>query len=90
MGEKFGTDFDPEYREVPDQVSDEDAAWLAASPRTFEEQEFDLRVRMFALDMAVQAAPTLVNATDNDESKRNKISRAAREFETYLRGEVSA
>lgn len=56
--------------------------------RAYEEREFDLRVKMFALDMAVQAAPVLCSVTDNDEAKRYKISQAAADFEKYLRGEA--
>lgn len=49
--------------------------------------EEDQRIRMFALDMAVQAMPSLVSPTDNEEYKLSVTRRAAERFEAYLRGE---
>lgn len=62
----------------------------AERSRAEAEREFDLRVKITALDMAIQAAPVLVSVTDNDEVKRSKIRRAAEEYEAYLKGESAS
>lgn len=58
-----------------------------AAMRAMEEREFALRVKMFALDMAVQALPTLSSSIDSEETKRRVLRRAADDFERYLKGE---
>lgn len=50
-------------------------------------REQDERVRMFALDMAVQALPALASSVDGEEQKLRIVDRAAKQFEKYLRGE---
>lgn len=74
MSEKFGTDFSEDQFEPVYRAQDD--------------REYDLRVRMFALDMAVIALPTLVSSVDTEESKLRIIRRAVDEFEAILKGEV--
>lgn len=80
MGEKFETDFSepPVYPALGDERE---------YMRSLEEREFDLRVKMFALDMAVQSLPSLITVADNEERKFTVIRRAAAEFEKILKGE---
>jgi hypothetical protein len=59
--------------------SPDDAARLRA--------EDDLRIRMFALDMAVTALPSLSSKLEPEEYKLGVIRRAAAEFEKILRGD---
>ena len=60
-----------------------------AAYQTSEEREFDLRVRMCALDMAVQALPSLASPVDeSEESKLGTLRRTAVEFEKILRWET--
>lgn len=87
MGEKFETDFPEAGSQVPDFPSYGDER---AFVRQLEEREFDLRVKMFALDMAVQSLPSLVSMADNEERKFVLIRRAAAEYEKILRGEPVA
>ncbi len=51
--------------------------------------EDDLRIRMFALDMAVTALPNLVTMADSPDTKFRVISHASAEFEKILRGDQS-
>lgn len=82
MGEKIDREFSG--KDEPDGFSilDERTAM-----RMFEEREFDLRVKMFALDMAVQALPTLSSSIDTEDTKFRTLKRAAAEFEALLKGE---
>ena len=73
MSEKFESDFSGDEFE--------------SAYRALEEREFDLRVKMFALDMAVQALPTLAIGVSNLDEKLSTLHRAAAEFEKILRGE---
>lgn len=52
--------------------------------------EDDLRIRMFALDMAVTALPSLSSVADSEDTKFRMIHRAAVEFEKILRAEVAS
>jgi hypothetical protein len=85
MGEKFESDFSG--GQGPDGLTFYDER---SAQRAFEEREFDLRVKMFALDMAVQALPTLVSSIDTEESKLITLRLAAAEFEKILRGETAS
>jgi hypothetical protein len=58
--------------------------------RALEEKEWDLRVKMFALDMAVQALPTITSGIESEQFKIETVKRAAAEFERYLRGEPTS
>jgi hypothetical protein len=51
--------------------------------------EDDLRIRMFALDMAVTALPNLVTMADSQDTKFRTIRDASAEFEKILRGDQS-
>jgi hypothetical protein len=61
-----------------------------AEARAREEREFDLRVKMFALDMAVQALPSLVSSLESEERKFVTLRHATAEFEKILRGEPTS
>lgn len=52
--------------------------------------EDDLRVRMFALDMAVTALPTLSHSIDSEDTKLEIVRRASVEFEKILRGRAGS
>lgn len=58
-----------------------------ATAQAAEEKEWDLRIRMVALDQAVAALPHLVSGIEGEEFKLGAVKRAAREFEKVLRGE---
>jgi len=86
MDEKIPADFGNEGDSVRD---DEWAPYRSrAAYQNSEEREFDLRVRMCALDMAVQALPTLSSVADFESMKFETLRRAAAEFEKILRGET--
>lgn len=59
----------------------------AYSAASFEEREWDLRIRMVALDQAVAALPHLASGIESEEFKIGTVKRAAAEFEKVLRGE---
>lgn len=71
MTEKFSEEFH------------ENPAWYAAE----KQREDDLRIKMFALDMAVTALPSLASSIDSEDTKFFTLRRAAAEFEAYLKGE---
>ena len=77
MNEKIETDFS---------WDDEAGSRLALSRM---QEEDTLRIRMFALDMAVTALPSLVSS-DIEEVKLSTVRHAATEFEKYLRGETQS
>ena len=52
-----------------------------------EDREWDLRIRMVALDQAVAALPHLASGIESEEYKIGTVKRAAKEFEKVLRGE---
>lgn len=81
MGQKIPTDFGDEG-EVPSWVLTEQD-----DRREAELREFELRIRMFALDMAVQALPSLTSEIDPEATKLATLRRAESEFEKILRGE---
>jgi len=76
MSEKFEADLPGEdgFRLYPDQAA-------------AEEREWDLRIRMVALDQAVAALPHLASGIESEEYKIGTVKRAAKEFEKVLRGE---
>ena len=52
--------------------------------------EDDLRVRMFALDMAVTALPHLTSSIETEDMKLSTVRRASIEFEKILRGQTGS
>jgi hypothetical protein len=85
MTEKFESDFSEGESPGGFTYLDERTAM-----RVLEEREWDLRVKMFALDMAVQALPSLTSMTDSEDMKFRTVTRAANHFEKILRGEPVA
>ncbi len=59
------------------------SAWYAAE----KQREDDLRIRMFALDMAINALPTLLADLSITTDKLAVLRQAAAEFEKIIRGE---
>lgn len=55
--------------------------------RKLEEREFDLRVKMFALDMAVQSLPSVLGGIEIFDLKMEIVRNTAAEYEKILRGE---
>jgi len=85
MSEKFGSDFSggpPDEFDGDLSKIEGHPAWYAAE----REREDDFRIKMFALDMAVQALPTLSSSVDSEDTKFFTLRRAAAEFEKILRG----
>ena len=85
MGEKFEPDSSEAGSLGGFEFYDERTA-----TRALEEREFDLRIKMFALDMAVQSLPSLVSNIESDDRKFTLIRRAAVEYEKILRGEPTS
>jgi hypothetical protein len=52
--------------------------------------EDDLRIRMFALDMAVTVLPTITSMADSEDTKFRTLRRASVEFEKILRGQTGS
>ena len=85
MDEKFEAD---SPQEDPSPYSWREAATAEQLRQAVaEEREWDLRIRMVALDQAVAALPHLVSGIEGEEFKIGAVKRAAREFEKVLRGE---
>jgi hypothetical protein len=63
---------------------------IEPSPAWYREErkrEDDLRIKMFALDQAVTALPSIIQPEDDEIEKLRSIRYAAVQFEQYLRGE---
>lgn len=74
---------------ITDQELTEDA-WAPYPNADRLKAEDDLRIRMFALDMAVTALPSLASSIDSEDTKLHLVRRASGEFEKILRGEPSS
>lgn len=69
------------------ELSAEDAVSWSGRLDAQEVREWDLRIRMVALDQAVAVLPTLSSAADSEDTKFRTLRRAAAEFEKILKGE---
>jgi len=73
---------------MSDLSDDEWAPYRAPEDRARLKAEDDLRIRMFALDMAVTALPTLSSGIESEDFRLLTVRKAAVEFEKILRGEA--
>lgn len=71
-------------------MSEDEWAPYADPDTAMRKAEDDLRIRMFALDMAVTALPNLITAVEDLNLKLDTVRLAAEQFEKILRGDEVA